>query len=89
MSRASEKSKDGTEGKVQSVGSISEGEEEEDIDVEDAAREETPDLYRHSALGMCVSDCIFVCGLSYTISSALGLGVYVRQLQSVTKTDYF
>jgi len=53
MSRASEKSKDGIEGKPQSVGSISE--DEEDIDVEDAAREETPDLYRHSALGMWVS----------------------------------
>lgn len=52
MSRASEKSKDGAEGKAQSVGSISEDEEEEDIDVEDAGREETPDLYRHSALGM-------------------------------------
>lgn len=51
MNRASEKSKDGTEGKAQSVGSISE-DEEEDIDVEDAEREETPDLYRHSALGM-------------------------------------
>ncbi|KAG6372317.1 hypothetical protein JVT61DRAFT_7757 [Boletus reticuloceps] len=52
MSRASEKAKDGSEGKAQSVGSISEDEEEEDIGVEDAAREETPDLYRHSALGM-------------------------------------
>lgn len=55
MSRPSEKSKDGTEGKTQSVGSISEDEEEEDIDGEDAEREETPDLYRHSALGMWVS----------------------------------
>jgi E3 ubiquitin-protein ligase HUWE1 len=52
MSRASDKSKDGTEGKDQSVGSMSEDEEEEDIDVEDVEREETPDLYRHSALGM-------------------------------------
>ncbi|KAF8135467.1 hypothetical protein EV363DRAFT_1395968 [Boletus edulis] len=43
MSRASEKAKDGSEGKAQS---------EEDIGVGDAAREETPDLYRHSALGM-------------------------------------
>lgn len=51
MSRASEKSKDGGEGKSQSAGSISE-EEEGDIDVEDVEREETPDLYRHSALGM-------------------------------------
>ncbi|KAG9316564.1 hypothetical protein JVU11DRAFT_2615 [Chiua virens] len=50
MSRASEKSKDGLEGKAQSVGSISDDEEEEDV--EDAEREETPDLYRHSALGM-------------------------------------
>lgn len=57
MSRASEKSKDGADGKAQSVGSISEDEEEEDIDAEDAAREETPDLYRHSALGMWVSRC--------------------------------
>lgn len=55
MSRASEKSKDGTEGKTQSVGSMSEDEEEEDIDAEDVERGETPDLYRHSALGMWVS----------------------------------
>ncbi|KIJ18752.1 hypothetical protein PAXINDRAFT_167299 [Paxillus involutus ATCC 200175] len=53
MSRASEKLKDGTEGKAESTGSMSEEEEEEeDIDVDDAGREETPDLYRHSALGM-------------------------------------
>lgn len=55
MSRASEKSKDGPEEKTQSVGSMSEDEEEEDIDAEDVEREETPDLYRHSALGMWVS----------------------------------
>ncbi|KAF9241543.1 hypothetical protein BU15DRAFT_87134 [Melanogaster broomeanus] len=53
MSRASEKLKDGTEGKAESAGSMSDEEEDdEDIDVDDAEREETPDLYRHSALGM-------------------------------------
>ncbi|KAF9227402.1 hypothetical protein BS17DRAFT_727628 [Gyrodon lividus] len=53
MSRASEKLKDGTEGKAESTGSMSEEEEEEeDVDDDDVGREETPDLYRHSALGM-------------------------------------
>ncbi|KAG1839040.1 hypothetical protein DFJ58DRAFT_860626 [Suillus subalutaceus] len=52
MSRATEKAKDGGDGKVsQSV--ISEDEDEdENIDVDDDDREETPDLYRTSALGM-------------------------------------
>jgi E3 ubiquitin-protein ligase HUWE1 len=60
MSRASEKLKDGTEGKAESTGSMSEEEEEEeDIDVDDAGREETPDLYRHSALGMYVFHIVF------------------------------
>ena len=75
MSRASEKSKDGTEGKAQSVGSISEDEEEEDIDVEDAARGETPDLYRHSALGMWVSVIEFSSDFSHPESSDVGLEV--------------
>ncbi|KAG1775444.1 hypothetical protein EV702DRAFT_1280045 [Suillus placidus] len=52
MSRATEKAKDGGDGKVsQSV--VSEDEDEdENIDVDDDDREETPDLYRTSALGM-------------------------------------
>ncbi|KAG1732222.1 uncharacterized protein EDB91DRAFT_677858 [Suillus paluster] len=52
MSRTSEKTKDGGDGKVsQSV--VSEDEDEdENIDVDDDDREETPDLYRTSALGM-------------------------------------
>ena len=54
MSRATEKTKDGGDGKVsQSV--VSDDEEEDefiDVDVDDDDREETPDLYRNSALGM-------------------------------------
>lgn len=52
MSRATEKAKDGGDGKAsQSV--VSEDEDEdENIDVDDDDREETPDLYRTSALGM-------------------------------------
>ncbi|KAG6336038.1 hypothetical protein ID866_3054 [Astraeus odoratus] len=53
MSRASDKVKDGAEGKEESSEAISdESSEEEDIDVGDHEREETPDLYRNSALGM-------------------------------------
>jgi len=56
MSRASEKAKDGDEGKADSTDTLSDEEEgEDDIDVDDAARDETPDLYRNSALGMYVS----------------------------------
>lgn len=52
MSRATEKAKDGGDGKVsQSVASEDE-DEDENIDVDDDDREETPDLYRTSALGM-------------------------------------
>jgi E3 ubiquitin-protein ligase HUWE1 len=52
MSRATERAKDGGDGKVsQSV--VSEDEDDdENIDVDDDDREETPDLYRTSALGM-------------------------------------
>lgn len=50
MSRTSNK-KDAVEGeKSESVSSI--GSEEEEEEIEDAGREETPDLYRNSALGM-------------------------------------
>jgi E3 ubiquitin-protein ligase HUWE1 len=53
MSRASDKSKDSAEGKANSVGSLASEEEEDDgEDMEDAGREETPDLYRNSSLGM-------------------------------------
>ncbi|KAI6046227.1 hypothetical protein EDC04DRAFT_2888377 [Pisolithus marmoratus] len=54
MSRASDKAKGDAEGKAETSGDLSDGEEDEqDIDVEgDAGREETPDLYRNSALGM-------------------------------------
>ncbi|KIJ61312.1 hypothetical protein HYDPIDRAFT_31398 [Hydnomerulius pinastri MD-312] len=53
MSRTSDKSKDGVDGKAGSTGSVSdEDEDEDDIDVDDPGREETPDLYRNSALGM-------------------------------------
>jgi len=53
MSRATEKTKDGGDGKVsQSVVSDDEEDEFIDVDVEDDDREETPDLYRNSALGM-------------------------------------
>ena len=54
MSRASEKNKDGGDGKVsQSVVSEDEdGDEDIDVDLDDDDREETPDLYRNSALGM-------------------------------------
>jgi E3 ubiquitin-protein ligase HUWE1 len=52
MSRATEKAKDGGDGKAsQSVASEDE-DEDENIDVDDDDREETPDLYRTSALGM-------------------------------------
>ncbi|EIW82911.1 hypothetical protein CONPUDRAFT_151972 [Coniophora puteana RWD-64-598 SS2] len=51
MSRASEKSKELHAEKNESEGSITEEEEDED-DIEDSDREEMPDLYRNSALGM-------------------------------------
>lgn len=55
MSRASEKAKDGDEGKADSSDTLSDEDEgDDDIDVDDAARDETPDLYRNSALGMYV-----------------------------------
>ena len=51
MSRSSAKSKESGEGaKSESETSFSSDEEEEGIEDED--REETPDLYRNSALGM-------------------------------------
>lgn len=53
MSRTSNKSKDTAEGeKVESESSMgSEDDEDEEME-EDTGREETPDLYRNSALGM-------------------------------------
>ncbi|KAL4078441.1 hypothetical protein V8B97DRAFT_1881842 [Scleroderma yunnanense] len=57
MSRASEKAKEGGEGKADSTGTLSgEEEDEEDVDVDDLGRDETPDLYRNSALGMFGGD---------------------------------
>ena len=59
MSRASGKGK-GDDGKVDlgEVEEISEDDEDEDDDEdgedEGSGREDTPDLYRNSALGMCV-----------------------------------
>jgi len=52
MSRASGKTKDVAEGK--SDGADSQQTEEEEDHADETGREETPDLYRHSALGMCV-----------------------------------
>lgn len=54
MSRPSDKAKGGAEGKAETSGDSSDGDEDErEIGVEDdAGREETPDLYRNSALGM-------------------------------------
>jgi E3 ubiquitin-protein ligase HUWE1 len=62
MSRTSGKSKHSIEGKTESVESLaSEGEEE---GVEATGREETPDLYRNSALGMYGGVSLFLlCGL--------------------------
>lgn len=60
MSRASDKAKDGADDKAESVGSLASDEDDEideddeDEEVEDRGREETPDLYRNSALGMLV-----------------------------------
>lgn len=48
MSKSSTKNKEDTQ---KDVSVSSESEEEEEI-IADAAREETPDLYRNSALGM-------------------------------------
>jgi E3 ubiquitin-protein ligase HUWE1 len=52
MSRASEKAKDGGDGKVSQSAASEDEDEDENIDVDDDDREETPDLYRTSALGM-------------------------------------
>jgi hypothetical protein len=56
MSRSSGKAKDSLEGKTESVDPAMS--EEEDEDIEAASREETPDLYRNSALGMYAFNCI-------------------------------
>jgi len=54
MSRASDKGKDTTEGKVDNTGSLASDEDDNDDGAEaaDNDREETPDLYRNSSLGM-------------------------------------
>ncbi|KAF9460708.1 hypothetical protein BDZ94DRAFT_1323842 [Collybia nuda] len=52
MSRSSGKNKESVEGfKTESISSLSSEEEDSDME-EDPGREETPDLYRNSALGM-------------------------------------
>lgn len=66
MSRASDKSKDATDGKAESVGSLASEDEDEDDggededDLEDDGREETPNLYQNSSLGMYVPDPCFI-----------------------------
>jgi E3 ubiquitin-protein ligase HUWE1 len=55
MSRASGKGKISRDGKTESVSSTS-SEDEDDVD-DATGREETPDLYRNSALGMYVIRC--------------------------------
>ena len=52
MGRASDKGKD-IPGKIDTPRSLSSESEDED-DIVDDVREETPDLYRNSSLGMCV-----------------------------------
>lgn len=51
MSRASDKQKDSPLDKPESVNSDM-SDEDEDEEMEDAGRDETPDLYRNSSLGM-------------------------------------
>ena len=56
MGRASEKSKE-VQGR-ESVSSTTEGSDDDEDDEDmghDTGREETPDLYRNSSLGMCVA----------------------------------
>jgi E3 ubiquitin-protein ligase HUWE1 len=50
MSRASGKGKEALDGKDETSVSVSSDSEEEEV--EGTGREETPDLYRNSALGM-------------------------------------
>jgi hypothetical protein len=57
MSRSSERTKAAPLGGEDSVPS-SEDEEDEESE-EEEMREETPDLYRNSSLGMCVSLVVF------------------------------
>lgn len=60
MSRAADKTKEGGDDKAESVGSLASDDDDEidddneEEEAEDRAREETPDLYRNSALGMYV-----------------------------------
>ena len=79
MSRASDKSKDGAEGKVNSVGSLASDDDDHDndnaADVEDDGREETPDLYRNSSLGMYV----LPLGFRSTSADIWDMGFQVRR----------
>jgi E3 ubiquitin-protein ligase HUWE1 len=50
MSRTSNKNKDTVEG--QKTESVTSGSDDEDEEMQNSGREETPDLYRNSALGM-------------------------------------
>lgn len=52
MSRSSGKNDKSIEGTKDNNSVTSMGSDNEDEDLEDAGREETPDLYRNSALGM-------------------------------------
>ena len=55
MSRIADKSKEAGEGKVDGEGSLASEEEDDDDDDEediDEDREETPNLYQNSSLGM-------------------------------------
>lgn len=58
MSRSSGKTKESIEGtKTESVSSLSSDEDDEEL--QDTGREETPDLYRNSALGMYGGVCSY------------------------------
>jgi E3 ubiquitin-protein ligase HUWE1 len=77
MSRASDKFKDSAGGKATSVESLASDEEDRDndneADVDDNGREETPDLYRNSSLGMYVLISI-ICSI-FPIMEYLSLGM--------------
>ena len=60
MSRASDKGKDIAEGRGDSAGSLGSDDEDDDDNGADDDREETPDLYRNSSLGMYVLQPSFI-----------------------------
>jgi len=70
MSRASGKHKED----VKKDTSVSSGSEDDEEAMEDGGREETPDLYRHSALGIYAGVSIFSFSLSARDSFLLGNG---------------